>query len=117
MTEGDVKNAIMLELSKRGCKIFNRPTGNFYIKTAQGEYKPIKVNVRGASDLQGHRPDGRAVYLEVKKPGHKTNNQHLEEQSNFLEQMRKSGALAGMAESVEQAVEIVFGELKEEDAQ
>ena len=47
MTETDVKNQIMLELSKRNCKVFNRPTGNFYIKTAEGNYKPVKINVKG----------------------------------------------------------------------
>lgn len=96
----------MLELSKRECKVFNRPTGLFYTKHGS-EYVPVKVNVRGASDLQGHRSDGRAFYIEVKKPRHKTNKKHLQEQENFLEQMRKSGALAGFAESVNDALKIV----------
>ena len=106
MTEGDVKNSIMLELSKLGCKVWNRPTGNFYTKNGD-KYTPIKINIRGASDLQGHRPDGKCFYLEVKKPGHKTNKKHLAEQQNFIDQMKNSGALAGFAESVEDALGVV----------
>lgn len=116
MTETEVKNQIMLKLSRRNCKIFNRPTGKFYTKHGN-QYTPVKINVKGASDLQGHRPDGRCFYIECKTPAEyialmsrirrgKT-NQHDDDQINFLEQMRKSGALAGFAGSVEDAVKIV----------
>lgn len=116
MTEGDIKNQIMLELSARGCKVFNRPTGRFYTKNKNG-YTPIKINVKGASDLQGHRPDGRAFYIECKTPDEyaalmsrvfrSTTNDHDDDQINFIQQMNKSGALAGFAGSVAMALEIV----------
>ena len=117
MTETDIKHLIQIELSKRGCKCFDRPTGLFvpyrnpvtingkkYVEFAG---TPIKINTNGHSDLQGHRPDGICFYLECKKPDHKTNKKRLEEQQNFIDQMIKSGAKAGFCSSVEQALEIV----------
>lgn len=59
------------------------------------------------SDLQGHRyPDGRCFYLEIKKPGQKPR----ENQLRFLSAMRSTGALAGWADSVERALEVVEGD-------
>lgn len=119
MTESDVKNQIMLELSHRGHMVFNRPTGKFYTKHGT-TYTPVKINVKGASDLQGHRGcDGRAFYIECKTPtecaalmsrilrGETT--KHDIDQINFIEQMCRSGALAGFAGSVQHAIEIVEG--------
>lgn len=121
MNEGDVKSLIMLELSARGCKVFNRPTGRFYAKNGT-TYTPVKINVKGASDLQGHRPDGKAFYIECKTPteyaalmsriSRGKTNEHDDDQLNFIEQMKKSGALAGFAGSVDDALGIV--ELGEE---
>lgn len=52
----------------------------------------------------GHRlSDGKAFYIEVKLPGEKPR----QDQEKFLEAMRKTGAIAGCAHSVEEALEIV----------
>lgn len=100
--ETKVSDAIRLELCKRGCKIFRSQVGLFY--TQYGGM--INVGVKGESDLHGHRPDGKAIYLETKTPkGH-----HRLEQERFIKAMQDSNALAGFAHSVEEAINIVFPE-------
>ena len=55
----------------------------------------------------GHRlSDGRIFYIEVKKSGGRIR----ENQKKFLKAMRDSGALAGIAYSIEDAIRIVSGE-------
>lgn len=101
--ETKVSDEIRLELSKRGCKVFRSQVGLFY--TQYGEM--INIGVKGESDLHGHRSDGRAFYLETKFKG--TEN-HRPEQIAFIRAMSVSGALAGFANSVDQALKIVFPE-------
>lgn len=105
MTETDIQTAIRIELSKRGCFVQRTNSATLYTKDG----RPVRIGIPGQSDLCGHRPDGRAFYIEVKKPGEKPR----ENQERFLRQMRDSGALAGIAHSVEEAVGIVFGNMEE----
>lgn len=59
---------------------------------------------KGFSDLFGVRKsDGRAFFIEVKTPFGKLRP----EQKNFIEKMRENGALAGVARSVNDALEII----------
>jgi hypothetical protein len=52
----------------------------------------------------GHRiSDGKALYIEVKLPG----EHPRPDQEKFLTAMRKTGAIAGCAHSIEEALEIV----------
>ena len=103
--ETRVSDLIRLELCRRGCKIFRSQVGLFY--TMYGE--KIHVGQKGESDLRGHRrPDGRAFYIEAKTPVGKASK----EQKKFIAAMQESGALAGFANSVEQALDIVFPENK-----
>ena len=99
--ETKVSDEIRLELSKRGCKVFRSQVGLFY--TQYGEM--INIGIKGESDLHGHRPDGKAFYLETKFKG---TERHRPEQIRFISAMQKSGALAGFANSIDQAIEIVF---------
>jgi hypothetical protein len=51
----------------------------------------------------GHRiSDGRAIYIEVKLPG----EYPRPDQQKFLDAMRRTGAIAGCAHSVEEALTI-----------
>lgn len=95
-----ISDKIRLELAKKGCKVFRSQVGLFY--TQYGEM--INIGIKGESDIRGHRPDGRAFYIEAKTPIGK----HREEQKKFIKAMKESGALAGFANSVDQALEIVF---------
>lgn len=101
MTEHDIQTAISIELCKRGCIVHRTNSGVYYTKDG----RPVRIGVPGMSDLQGHRPDGRCFYLEIKRPGQKPRkNQDL-----FLSAMRSTGAIAGWADSVDRATEVVFG--------
>lgn len=97
-----ISDKIRLELSKKGCKVFRSQVGLFY--TQYGAM--INIGVKGESDLRGHRKDGRAFYLECKTPIGSASD----EQKKFIKAMRESGALAGFAHSVDEALRIVFPE-------
>lgn len=57
----------------------------------------------GVADLFGTMPpDGRAVYIEVKKPEHTTDPERLERQKRWLQFEASQGAIAVMVESVEE---------------
>lgn len=98
-----IQNKIRVALCEKGCLIFRCNTGDFYTKWGQ----EVKIGQTGHSDLYGVRPDGRAVFVEVKKP--KT-GKASEEQKKFIEAVKKKNALAGFARSVEDALKIVFPE-------
>ena len=99
MTETDLMRTICVELCKRGCIVHRTNSGILYTKDG----RPVRIGVSGMSDLQGHRPDGRCFYLEIKRPGQKPR----ENQRRFLDAMRSTGAIAGWADSVEKALEVV----------
>ena len=99
--ETSLQNKIIVALCERGCYAVNHTVGDFY--TQYGGR--ISVGTKGDSDIRGHRPDGKAFYVEVKLPGEKPRKEQL----NFLEAMRKSGAIAGWATSIPEAIKIVFG--------
>lgn len=99
--ETALQNQIIAALCVRGCVARNHTVGVFY--TPQG--KKIAIGHPGEADIDGHRPDGRAFYIEVKLPGQSPR----QNQRDFLAAMGASGALAGVAHSAEEAMEIVFG--------
>ena len=64
----------------------------------------MNIGQHGEADIWGHRiSDGKALYIEVKLPGEKPRP----DQQKFLEAMQRTGALAGCAHSVEEALSIV----------
>lgn len=98
--ETALQNSIIAALCMNGCVARNHTVGNFY--TQYGGR--VAVGVPGESDIMGHRTsDGKAFYIEVKLPGEKPR----QNQQRFLEAMEKSGALAGCAHSIEEALDIV----------
>ena len=100
-SEKQIQNEIRLALSET-CVIFRINVGIF--KTADG--RTISTGVApGFTDLFGHRrSDGRAFYLEVKKPGQKPRAN----QTKFMDAMRNAGAIAGVATSADEAMRIVM---------
>lgn len=97
--ETEIGNKICIALSALGCKIFRYQVGLFY--TQNGDL--IHIGVTGHSDYCGHRPDGKAFYIETKtEKGRKRAAQEA-----FIKAMKDSGALAGFARNVEQALKIV----------
>ncbi len=101
MREAARLHAIMLALSGVGCSVFRANVGLFFTRDG----RPVSTGLpRGFSDVFGHRPDGRAFYIEVKS----ATGRLRPEQDAFLAAMRRSGALAGVARSPEDAIRIVF---------
>jgi hypothetical protein len=95
-----LQNEIIVALCKNGCVARNHTVGQFYTKYGT----LVNIGHHGESDIMGHRiSDGKAFYIEVKLPGENPR----EDQKKFLNAMAKTGAIAGVAHSIEEALEIV----------
>ncbi|OLS02897.1 VRR-NUC domain-containing protein [Tissierella creatinophila] len=100
MKEKDIQNEIRLALNPYMI-VFRINVGGF--NTQDGRFVSTGVP-RGFSDLFGVRKsDGRAVFIEVKNEKGKTSKY----QDNFLSQMKKAGAIVGVARSGDEAIDIV----------
>lgn len=97
--ETKLQNQIIVALCARGCFAVNHTVGDFYTKYGGR----VSVGVPGESDIWGHRPDGKAFYIEVKMPGETPRQNQLD----FIEAMKNSGAIAGWCTSIEGALQIV----------
>ena len=99
--ETELQNRIIVALCERGCYAENHTVGDFYTKYGGR----VSVGKPGQSDIYGHRPDGKAFYIEVKLPGQKPRQNQLD----FIEAMKNTGAIAGWATTIPEALKIVFG--------
>ena len=97
--ETTLQNKIIVALCQHGCFAVNHMVGDFYTKFGSR----VSVGTPGESDIWGHRPDGKAFYIEVKLPGEYPRQNQLK----FLEAMKRTGAIAGWCTSVEGALRIV----------
>lgn len=95
VTETDIQNQIRIKLSDYGI-VIRQNTGNFL--TADGRH--VKCGMTGLSDLL-FIGDGYVAFIEVKKPKGRVRP----EQVKFIEAMRKLGHKAGIARSVEDAIQ------------
>lgn len=94
-----LQNKIMCHISSLGHYVERSNHGVYYTKDG----RTVTIGNVGQSDLRGHRKDGRAFYFEVKtKTGRPT-----KEQLNFLEQMRKTGAISGIVHSEKEAEDLL----------
>ena len=101
-TESLIQSQIRVGLSKAGHTVFRVNVGK--VRMADGRYFDTGLP-KGFSDLFGFRPDGRIFFIEVKNKTGKLRP----EQENFMKVAKSKGALAGVARSVEDAMEIVNG--------
>ena len=100
--ETALQNKIIVALCEKGCFAVNHTVGDFFTKYGGR----VSVGTPGEADVWGHRPtDGRAFYIEVKMPG----EEPRENQLDFIEAMKNSGAIAGWCTSIPEALNIVFG--------
>ena len=97
--ETALQNKIIVALNENGCYAVNHTVGDFYTKYGSR----VSIGIPGESDIWGHRPDGKAFYIEVKRPGEYPRKNQLE----FIEAMIESGAIAGWCTSVEEALQLV----------
>lgn len=98
--EHAIQNAIRIALSEYAT-VFRANVGSGM--TYDGRHFETGLP-KGFSDLFGFRhSDGKVFFIEVKTPSGRLSK----EQKHFLEQMRKHGAVAGVARSVEDALKII----------
>ena len=98
MTENFIQNEIRVALSAHGICI-RMNTGNF--TTTDGRH--VKCGVTGLSDLLFIGQNGKAAFIEVKKPGGRASKEQL----SFIRRMQELGHAAGIAYSVADALEII----------
>lgn len=90
--ETRIANAIHAELRRRGCWTLN---------IHGSQYMPA-----GTPDIIGCRPeDGRLFGMEVKKPGGVVSKL----QARAVRKVREAGGIAGVVDSVDEAVGLLFG--------
>ncbi len=111
-SEHTIQNLIRLSAAKQGITLFRDNVGVAPPFTPNGH--PIRYGLCvGASDLVGYMtipvcqlsPNARVavfVAVEVKTPNHRTSQDRLEAQQNFLERVNMAGGLGVMATSVEE---------------
>ena len=101
MTEHEIQNEIRVALAPYAV-IFRCNVGGGY--TEDGRFFSTGLPP-GFSDLFGvRRSDGRAVFIEVKKPGGKPTQRQLD----FIEAMKMHGAVAGICHSAAEAINLVL---------
>jgi len=117
MRESDIQNQIRIHVSERRLGVLFRAnvgeawTGDSIEHNPDGSitiHRPRRLKTGlppGFSDLFGVAAGGRAVFIEVKSP----TGRLRPEQENFLRQMARMGACAGVARSVEEAEIILSG--------
>lgn len=98
--ESIIMHKIMAALSEKGCFVLRTNAGVFFDSNGNR----VTIGFPGLSDLIGCTPDGRFFALEIKVPGQKPR----ENQLDFIEAMKKSGAIAGWCTSIPGALKIVF---------
>ncbi|MGQ8827044.1 VRR-NUC domain-containing protein [Bacillus sp. NA_146.1] len=98
--EIDVQNSIRLALNPYAI-VFRANVGTF--KTTDG--RTVSTGLpKGFSDLFGYRKsDGKMFFIEVKNE----KGRLRPDQKHFIETMHKNGAIAGVARSPEDAIELI----------
>jgi len=115
MREADIQNTIRVHVSQHQLGVLFRAnvgeawTGDRVERNLDGSitiYRPRRFNTGlppGFSDLFGVTSGGRAVFIEVKSAAGKL----TPEQENFLRQMDRLGAAAGVARSPQDVEKIL----------
>lgn len=108
-----IQRKIMIALSNAGCIVWRNETAGAYVGkvlhkagdqvTLQSAHMMTFGLCVGSSDIVGIAPDGRFLAVEVKtKTGRPT-----ADQLNFIDAVRRHGGIAGIARSVEDALELL----------
>jgi hypothetical protein len=97
--ESILMHRIMTALSEKGCFVLRTNSGVYY--DSQGNR--ITIGFKGLSDLVGFRPDGKFFALEIKTPTGRPST----EQIKFIDFCHRNGIPAGIARSVEEALQIL----------
>ena len=113
-SERDTQTSILLELSRGPTRLLRINAGVAWQGSVLQHNRDLLVLARpyairlaapGVSDLIGWTEGGRFVAIEVKAP----RGRLTDEQAAFIELVRRSGGLAGVARSVDDARAILEG--------
>ena len=111
--ETKLQNRILLALSDEGCTVWRNETAGVWLGKVihKASDQVTLTNARmftaglcvGSSDIIGIAPGGRFLAIEVKtETGRPTQGQR-----RFIEAVRRAGGIAGIARSVEDALELI----------
>lgn len=114
MRESDLMRAIMVAMSEHGCTVWRNNTGQAFqgrvIHRAGGQLtladaRPVNFGLCvGSADIIGIRhADGKLIAIEVKTGKGKTTR----EQERFIFHVQLAGGLAGIARSIDDAINII----------
>lgn len=99
-SEQEIQNEIRVGLTKAGHMVFRTNVGK--VRMMDGRWFDTGLP-KGHPDLYGFRSDGQIFYIEVKNEKGRVRP----EQKKFIEVVKGRGAKAGVAHSLEEALEIV----------
>lgn len=113
MKESQLQSLILLALSEAGCKVWRCETAGVWVgrvihrtggSVTLADARMIQAGLtKGGADIIGIAPDGRFLAVEVKTE----TGRIRPEQEVFLQVARKAGGIAGIARSVEQALDLL----------
>lgn len=112
--ETKLMRLIMVALSQAGCLVWRNETSGAYVgKVIHKDARIVTLaNAQlmtfglcvGSADIIGvHKPSGRFLAVEVKTAKGKP----TAEQINFIEQIRAANGIAGIARSVQEALDLI----------
>lgn len=113
LSEAQIQRSILDLLTARGILAWTVDAGGRALRRGQDPHGSVAP--RGLPDLQGVLPGGRALFIEVKRPEWLTTSalqwkpagEVSQDQARWLQALAASGAVVGVAWSVEDAEEIL----------
>lgn len=114
-SETRLMHMVMLALSEAGCTVWRNNTGQAWhgkvihkagqqVTLSDARMQPYGICV-GSSDLIGIAPCGRFMAVEVKTATGRVSK----EQQTFIDAVRRSGGIAGISRSVDDALQLLRG--------
>lgn len=101
MKEQDIQTAIMKMLLHHPRVAWCYVTTSGKVKGRGGHW--MTLGVPGLPDIMGQLRTGHLFGIECKQPG----NKPTEDQERFIDMIRQNGGLAGVATSVDEALEVL----------
>jgi len=114
LKESTIQADIMLALSQNGCIVFRNETAGAWVGKlvmqdkgfiTLANAKMIQAGLtKGGSDIIGiYKATGQLLAVEVKAP----NGRVTKEQENFIKAIKKANGIAGVARSVQDALDLL----------
>ena len=97
MSESHLLNAVMREVGKHAA-VYRTNSGQFYSRSGQR----VSGLPRGFADIMAVLPGGKVAFIECKTEKGKPSPEQLQ----FISKMQELGAMAGIARSVPDAMQI-----------